>query len=93
MPRPKGSKNKARPVEAMTPEQYAERIAEVSASIQELAASLKAKKAELKNLEKGKAAVDAAAAAKKAEEDHKAILAAVDASGKTVDEILAMLKP
>ena len=40
---------------------------------------------------KDKADADRIAAAKKAEEDKAKILAAVEASGKTVDEILEML--
>lgn len=41
---------------------------------------------------KDKAEADRIAAAKKAEEDKAKKLAAVEASGKTVDEILEMLK-
>jgi len=50
------------------------------------------KKAELKELEKGKEAAVEAAAAQKAEEEKKKILDAVAASGKSLDEILELLK-
>ncbi len=68
------------------------RIAAVEAEIEELGEKLKARKAELKTLAREKAKADAAAAAKKAEEDKAAILAAVEASGKSLEEILALLK-
>ena len=87
MPRPKGSKNKV-----TLPANIDEQIATVNAEIGNLTASLKQKKAELKKLMKDKAEADRIAAEKKAEEDKAKILAAVEASGKTVDEILEMLK-
>ena len=87
MPRPKGSRNKS-----SLPANIDEQIATVNAEIENLTASLKQKKAELKKLMKDKAEADRIAAAKKAEEDKAKILAAVEASGKTVDEILEMLK-
>ena len=87
MPRPKGSKNKP-----SLPANIDEQIATVNAEIEELSGSLKAKKAELKKLMKAKVEADRIAAEKKAEEDKAKILAAVEASGKTVDEILEMLK-
>ena len=45
----------------------------------------------MKKLMKDKAEADRIAVAKKAEEDKAKILAVVEASGKTVDEILEML--
>ena len=87
MPRPKGSKNKPAIVEDVD-----EKIAAAEAEIEKLNAELKAKKAELRKLMKAKAAASKAAAAKKAEEDKKAILAACEASGKSVEEILEFLK-
>ena len=51
-----------------------------------------AKKAELKALVKAKAESDKIAAAKKAEEDKAALLAAFEQSGKSIEEILDMLK-
>ena len=94
MPRPKGSKNKKTlaAVSAQAATEIDSRIAAVEAEINELGEKLKARKAELKTLAREKAKADAAAAAKKAEEDKAAILAAVEASGKSLDEILALLK-
>ena len=95
MPRPKGSKNKSKAVETaveLTVEQFEEKIAAAEAEIEQMTESLKAKKAELKELVKGKEAAVAAAAEKKAEEDKKAIMDAIAASGKTVEEILELLK-
>ena len=94
MPRPKGSKNKRTiPTDILSVEVYDEKISGVSQEIEELTATLKAKKAELKKLEAGKAEAEKAEAEKKAAEDREAILAAVAASGKSVDEILEMLTP
>lgn len=45
----------------------------------------------MKKLMKDKVEADRIAAAKKAEEDRAKILAAVEASGKSVDEILELL--
>lgn len=75
MPRTKGSKNKAT---ALTVD---ERIAAVAAEIEALQEQVKAKKAELKQLD-----------AEKAEEDQKKILAAAASSGKTVEEIVALIE-
>ncbi len=94
MPRPKGSKNKkAITTEVIeTVESIESRIAAAEAAIETLTADLKAKKAELKELIKLKAEAEKLAAEKKAEEDKKAILAAVEKSGKSIDEILELLK-
>jgi len=98
MPRPKGSKNKKMTTPSVatelqqTVESINERIAEAEKAIETLNADLKAKKAELKELTKLKEQAEAAAAAKKAEEDKIRLLEAVEASGKTVDEILELLK-
>ena len=90
MPRPKGSKNKPKIVSA--PANLDEQIRAVTAEIVELTEKIKEKKAALKTLEKAKAAADKVAAKKKAEEDKKTILEAVEASGKSVEEILNLLK-
>ncbi len=82
MPRPKGSKNKAKAI--LTPT-----ILDPTA-IEET--QLKNRKDELKALAKEKEAAIAAAAAKKAEEDKQAILDAVAKSGKSIEEILELLK-
>ena len=71
---------------------YDEQIATLTKEIDDLTAALKAKKAELKTAQKAKAKVDKAAAEKKAEEDQAAILAAVAASGKSLEEVLALLR-
>lgn len=57
-----------------------ERIAAVLAEIEDLQAQIQEKKAELKSLK-----------AVKAEEDQKRILNAVAASGKSAEEVIAML--
>lgn len=95
MPRPKGSKNKPKAVEAQNVasiESINEKIEQVTAEIEQLTATLKAKKAELKELTKEKAAADKAAAEAKAEKEKEAILAAVKRSGKSMDEILSFLE-
>ena len=93
MPRPKGSRNKKTlAAAAQSASEIDSRIAAVEAEIGELNEKLKARKVELKTLVKEKAKADAAAAAKKAEEDRATILAAVEASGKSLEEILALLR-
>jgi len=96
MPRPKGSKNKksstASTPAAITVDEINSKMATLESEISELTETIKSKKAELKELNKLKVAAEAAAAEKKAEEDKKAILDAVEKSGKSVEEILEMLK-
>ena len=89
MPRPKGSKNKK---SIVIVENAEEKIAALEAEIRTLTAELRAKKAELKKLAKAKLEAEKAAAAKKAEEDRQKLLAAVEKSGKSIEEILEMLK-
>lgn len=89
MPRTKGSRN-AKSAPAI--ENIDAKIAAVEAEIEELGKNLKAKKNELKQLAREKKAQIALEAAIKAEEDRKAILAAVEKSGKSVDEIPEFLK-
>jgi len=97
MPRPKGSKNK-KTATANTPdinvsiESLDEQIKATEAEIENMTASLKDKKAELKKLNKAKEKAEKLAAEQKAEEDKIRILDAVAASGKSIDEILEMLK-
>lgn len=88
MPRPKGSRNKAK----LIVENVDEKIVAVESEITELTAALRAKKAELKNLKKAKVQADKAAEEKKAEEDKVKLLDAIAQSGKTMDEILDLLK-
>ena len=92
MPRPKGSKNKKTADVIIVNEEVAGKIAAVEAEIADLGNQLKAKKNELKALRKEKAKADKAAAAKKAEEDKVRLLDAVAASGKTIEEVLELLK-
>ena len=92
MPRPKGSRNRSK----LIIENVDEKIIAVEAKITELDAALKAKKSELKNLKRAKVQADKAAAKaaeeKKAEEDKAKLLDAIAQSGKSMDEILDMLK-
>ena len=107
MPRPKGSKNKktsqATAVVVENVDQISEKIAAVEGEIAAIGELLKAKKDELKALVKEKAKADkaaakqkakeeAAAAAKKAEEDKAKLLEAFQASGRSVEELVAFLK-
>ena len=90
MPRPKGSKNKKTVV---NPEiNYEEQIASTQKELEDMTAALKAKKAELKALAKEKAKADKIAAEKKLEEDKARIMDAVAVSGKSVEEVLELLK-
>ena len=87
MPRPKGTKKrKTRIIEDVDA-----KIAAAQAEITRLNAELKARKTELRALNRAKQNADKAAAERRAEEDRKAILAAAERSGKTVDEILGLL--
>ena len=95
MPRPKGSKNKPKTVKAVVEEvdvNFDEKIAAVEAEIRQLSDSLKEKKAELKDLVKARAKAEKLVAERKAEEDKAKIMDALQASGKSIDEILEFLK-
>ena len=92
MPRPKGSKNKKTADAIVVNEEVAGKIAAVETEIADLGNQLKAKKNELKALMKEKAKADKAAAARKAEEDKARLLDAVAASGKSIEEVLELLK-
>ena len=96
MPRPKGSKNRVKTVGAVnavpSQEEIGKKIDEINAEIGKLGEEIKAKKAELKKLMKAKADMEKAAAEKLAQENKARILAAVESSGKSVDEILELLK-
>lgn len=91
MPRPKGSKNKKTISQILPVENIDEKIAAAEAEIEKLTADLKTRKNELKDLLKAKEIAAKATAEKKAEEDKAAILAAVESSGKTMEEILEFL--
>jgi len=97
MPRPKGSKNKKTAATNtmeinISIESLDEQIKTTEAEIESMTAALKDKKTELKALIKSKDQAEKIAAEKKAEEDKIRILDAMAASGKSVDEILEMLK-
>ena len=92
MPRPKGSKNKKSAAPVLDLAAIEEKMAAVEAEITSLSEQLKNRKDELKGLIKEKEAAIAATAAKKAEEDKQAILDAVAKSGKSIEEILELLK-
>ena len=91
MPRPKGSKNKKKAVVIV--ENVDERIAAAEAEIASLTEQLKAKKAELKDLNKAKAEADRLAAQQKAEAEQAKRLEGVAARGKSIDEIISLLNP
>jgi predicted nucleic acid-binding Zn-ribbon protein len=88
MARPKGSKNIAN----ISSEDLDLKISAAENEITELTGKLKAKRTELKKLKKAKEKNALIAAAKKAEEDKAAILAAIEKSGKSVEEVLEMFK-
>lgn len=102
MPRKKGSKNAPKTVQKKTvaketkhllsPENIDDKIVEMNSEIKDLNGKIKEKKLQLKALEKAKAVAEKEAAKKKAEADREALLAAIEASGKSVDEIMQMLK-
>ena len=86
MPRPKGSKNKAKTIENVD-----EKIAAVEAEIEKLNAELKAKRIELRKLKIAQKQADKVAAAIKAEQDKAKILEAIEKSGKSPEEIMQLL--
>ena len=92
MPRPKGSKNKKTAIVIESVENIDEKIAAAESAIAALTEELKARKAELKDLAKAKAEAEKLAAEKKAEEDKARLMEAIAASGKSVDEIIGLLK-
>ncbi len=74
------------------PENIEEKIADVEKELADLTAKAKAKKVELKKLVKAKEQALKIAAEKKAAEDKEKLLKAVADSGKTVEEVLDLLK-
>ena len=74
------------------PENIEEKIAEVEKELADLTAKAKAKKVELKKLVKAKEQALKIAAEKKAAEDKEKLMKAVADSGKTVEEVLELLK-
>ena len=92
MPRPKGSKNKKKIVQIDSLEVIEAKIAETEQSIERLSAELKAEKLALKELVKSKEIALKMEAEKRAAEDKATILAALENSNKSLDEILTFLK-
>lgn len=93
MARPKGSKNKKTIMNtAVTIQEVGEKIAAIEEEISSLNEKLKERKTWLKNLTKQKAAMEKEAEKRKAEEDKAKLLDAVKKSGKSVEEIIELLK-
>ncbi len=107
MARPKGSKNKKNPVSnagtletvAAAKKNLGEEIDALTAAVEEAAQTLKDKKAELKTaqkklekLEKQEAAAQEAAAQEAKRAEASRLLDAFLASGKSLDEVLEVLK-
>ena len=98
MARPKGSKNK-KTIAAEVDNQITlstalidEQISAVEAEIADLTQTLRSKKAELKTLTKEKVRAEELEARQRAEADKEKLLDAVAKSGKSIDEILELLK-
>lgn len=92
MPRPKGSKNKKKTEIILDANALDEQIKAAEAEIETMTAALKEKKAELKKLVRDRTTAEKAAVEKKAEEDKAKLLEAVAASGKSIEEVLELLK-
>ena len=69
-----------------------EKIKNVEAEIKSLSDELKVKRTERRKLLKAKAAADEIALAKKAEADKEKVVKAFMASGKSLEEVLELLK-
>lgn len=93
VPRPKGSKNKKSLVVVDIVENLDDKIAAVEADITKLNEDLKARKAELKKLSKAKVEAARVAAEKQVEADKAKLLEVISASGKSINEVIDMLKP
>lgn len=96
MPRPKGSKNKPKNTlnteTTLTVDQLNEQISAAEAEIASLTDQLKTKKAELKALTKEHEAAEKAAAEAKEAEQKAKLLEAVASSGKSIDEVIALIQ-
>ena len=96
MPRPKGSKNKPKnnvnTEVTLTVDQLNEQIAATEQEITTLTEQLKEKKAALKELTKERATAEKAAAEAKEAEQKAKLLEAVAASGKSIDEVIALIQ-
>ena len=93
MPRPKGSKNKVKTESpALDLTAIEEMMGKIESEIEELTTTLKVKKGELKELGKQKLEAEKKAAERKADEDKAKLFEAVEKSGKSIEEILEMIK-
>ena len=92
MPRPKGSKNKPKVETTLTVDQLNEQISATEAEITALTEQLRTKKAELKALTKDREAAEKAAAEAKEAEQKAKLLEAVASSGKSIDEVIALIQ-
>ena len=93
MPRPKGSKNKQKNTETtLTVDQLNEQISATEAEITALTEQLKTKKTELKSLTKDREAAEKAAVEAKEAEQKAKLLEAVASSGKSIDEVIALIQ-
>ena len=91
MPRPKGSKNKPKVETTLSVDQLNEQISATEAEIASLTDQLKTKKAELKALTKDREAAEKVAVEAKEAEQRAKLLEAVANSGKSIDEVIALL--
>lgn len=89
MSRPKGSKNKKNIV---VPADIDEQIAAVGIEIAKMSESVREKKLQLKNLNKLKVIAERQAEEQRAAEQKQKLLDAFEASGKSIDEVLELLK-
>ena len=89
MPRPKGSKNKK--ATELDLEVINAKISSLSEEISELSSSLAAKKKQLTSLKRDRTKAEQFAEVKKENEERNKLMHAIEASGKSVDEVLAML--
>lgn len=92
MPRPKGSKNKPKTETTLTVDQLNEQISTTEAEITALTEQLKGKKAALKSLTKEREVAEKAAAEARDAEQKAKLLEAVSASGKSIDEVIALIQ-
>ncbi len=98
MPHPKGSKNKktiaasAASTSVLDLTAIEEKMTTIQSEIDTLGETIKAKKAELKELGKQKLEAEKKAAERKADEDKAKLLDAVEKSGKSIEEILELIK-
>ena len=81
-----------REVSEYTVEELQLQIDKTAQEVEEMSKTLKSKKADLKDLLKARERAEKYAAEAKAQEEQSRLLEAVEKSGKSIDEILAMLQ-